>query len=591
MTKSTYLKTKLPHIISIGFLVILSSLLLYRSLFGFYWSDETFYSTAAYVNLMSGDIFQNIQYMSFWPLFLAPFIDLYRIIVGNTDGIFLFLRICFNILNLSLALYLYKTAVRVVTPWVAALASSILLFFLPVNIPTLSNVTIVILMTLLSFLLISNGITGKKVSLIHILLSGFTFGIAVLSFPAISIAIIVLPIHILTKSYHIGKPKYKWNWVLAWIGGFFIIPVLILGYVFSNYSLAQILENINNALANIKTIDNGLNFSNVFIKYFQRLQEMFPISLIWFLVGGVLAFINTLFKKERLNFNSKLNEHERLTYIGSLILLIFFVILEFLMFVTVLSNFSFMYALIPLTLAMPMLYFMTNKFSSKYTTLYIMGILLSFALFIGLDNSNFYFAGFLLSTIAVILYFGEYLIKEDFDIKSKIPIYGIIFYFGFSIIFSLGTAHFNLVYHDEPINQLKTKIEAGPAKGIYTTGTAAENYDKLYNAIKEYVPNEGTVFFTRSLPLGYLITEAEPAFPQLVNMDISTDYLNEYFKSNYYILPDCVFQVADGYGYLNEDGSYSNDNNPVEGSLGAILKSDVYKKIKLDCATIYLKIK
>ncbi len=591
MIKEFNLKNKLPHIISITILVILASLLMYRSLFGFDWSEETYYSSLAYLNLINRDILQNMQYLTFWPIILGPFVDLYRMIAGNFDGIILYLRILYNLFTLGLAIYLYKTAVKVVTPWVALLASAVLLIFVPIGIPSLSHNSIVIWMTILSMLLINNGITGNKISYIHILLSGFAFSIAVIVYPTMWIALLVIPIHLFIKSYHIDKLNLKWEWVIIWLLGLLVLPILLVLYILLNYTGVQITDHISRIFNNMSINNYGTNSGNIFINYYNGIQSVFPNKIIWFIIGAIAAFINTLFKKERLNYNEKLNNHERLTYVGTMILMIFFVIIEFLMFAIVISQNSYVYALVPLTLAMPMLYFMTNRFSSKYIDLYLLGIFLSFAMCLTTSDTTAYFAGFLLSTIAVILYVGEYLHKEDFDIKWKIPIYGIIFYFGFSILFSLGSSRVNLVYRDAPINNLKTQIEAGPGRGIYTTPESASKYAKIYEAIKKYVPENGTVLYSRLLPFGYLSNSAEPALPIVSSLDISSEYLNEYFSSTYYAAPDCVFVVADGYGYMNKDGSYSNDNNPIDGVLGRLLKSDAYKVIELDYATIYLKIK
>jgi len=591
MIKEYNLKSKLPHIISVIILVLMAALLISRSQFGLDWSDETYYSAMTYTNLMSGGIFQNMHLLSFWPLILGPLVDLYIIVAGNTSGIILFLRICYILFTLGLSIYLYKTAVKVVTPWVAFIVSAILLIFIPVNIPTLSYNSIVILMTLLSILLINNGITGNKISYFHIILSGFCFGIAVVSYPTILIALLVLPIHLLIKSFHINKLNRKWDFVLVWFLGFLIIPILILANILLNYSGPEIIENISRLFNNTTFINNGLNIKNVLFKYFEPIQAFFPNKLLWFFVVTILAFLNTRFKKERLTFNTKLNNHERLTYVGTIILLIVFVILEFLMFTLVLSQTNMAYAFIPLTLGMPIFYFITNKFSSKYMILYLMGIFLSIAMYLSTNDFNVFLVGLILSTIAVILYIGEYLMKEDFDLKYKIPIYGIIFYFGFVVLFSLSSNRLNTVYRDEPISKLSTSIKAGPGKGLITTKESATKYDKIYKAIKDYVPDRGTVLFTRDLPFGYLCTNASPSFPKLSNIDIGSEYLNKYFSSKYYLLPDCVFQVADGYGYLKDDGSYSNDNNPVVGNLGELLKSSNYETITLDCATIYLKVK
>ncbi len=591
MIKDYNLKGKLPHIISILILVAISSLLIYRNIFGFDWSQETYYSAIAYINLMSGDIFQNMHLISFWPIILSPLVDFYRIIVGNADGIILYLRICYTLFTLGLAIYLYKTAVKVVTPWIAFIVSAILLIFVPVNIASFSYNSIAILMTLLSILLINNGITGNKISYLHIIFSGFCFGIAVVSYPIIGIAILVLPIHMLIKSYYINKHNLKWDFVLYWFLGLLIIPILIVAHILLNYSGPVITQNINRLFNNVSNFNNGLNIGNVFFKYFEPIQAFFPNKLIWFIIGTILAFINTRFKKERLNYNTKLNNHERLAYVGTVLLLIFFIILEFFMFAKVLSQNNIAYAFVPITLGMPMLYFLTNRFSSKYMLFYMMGIFLSVAMYLTTNNFNSYFVGLLLSTIATILYIGEYLMKEDFNIKYKIPIYSIIFYFALAVLFSLSSSRINTVYRDQQISKLDTKIEQGPGKGLYTTKESATKYTKIYEAIKEYVPDDGTVLFTKSLPFGYLITNAKPAIPQLLNIEISSEYLNEYFSTTYYVLPDTVFHIADDYGYLMENGNYSNDNNPVEGVFGALLKSDAYKTIKLDSATIYLKVK
>ena len=603
MTKENTFLNKIPHIISILILIIIASLCMYRSQFGFDWSDETYYSAMAYNNLISSDIFQNMYHLSFWSLVLTPFVMLSKLYNGGTtDGIILFFRMAYALLNLSLAIYLYRTVARRTSIILATLAAAMVIIFVPFGIPTLSYNTLAIGLTLWSVLLFYRSIENleetkiSKYNLFTIFLSGLALGLAMLSYPTLGITLPLIPIYLIYL-----KRKYPENISLIksmtlWSLGILSVPLLVILYLLMSYTPKEILDNIKNIWSNLSNYDNGLNSAKPFDKLYEPMKEYFGQYLkpiFWLtLISLLLSFL----------------KFDRIRKVGAIILWLAVIYLQFKILNNLYETKDIFFPLIPLTLTLPAIYFLNGRYASRYLLLYVFGLFTALAISLATNNFYSYFGGFLLSSIATILLIGDYLKKNtdrdrdrdrdrnrerDTDTNTS-PTFNKIAYISASIIgiivvMSLGNARMNLVYRDEKLEELNTRIESGPLSGIYTTEESARKYEIIYSDILEYSPDEGTVLYSRILPLGYLCTDLKPSGPKMWSLDIASKEAEDYFRKYPERLPDFVFVVGDDYGYKFRSGRHSNSRNPVEGYLGDILNSPAYKKIELDSGTAYYK--
>ena len=71
-----------------------AAVLLYRCFFSFVWSDESFYLSLVH-RFWAGDapIVDEWSGVQFYAVILLPVYSLYRLLVGSSDGVYLFFRI------------------------------------------------------------------------------------------------------------------------------------------------------------------------------------------------------------------------------------------------------------------------------------------------------------------------------------------------------------------------------------------------------------------------------------------------------------------------------------------------------------------
>ena len=102
-------KRRYIHYLPYLFLLLLGGLCLFKSFYGFDWSDETYCSALTYRFLLGDSLFSDswdIHQLS--ALITLPIMFLYTVIVGNTSGIILFMRIVFcHIPTVYLRLFIY----------------------------------------------------------------------------------------------------------------------------------------------------------------------------------------------------------------------------------------------------------------------------------------------------------------------------------------------------------------------------------------------------------------------------------------------------------------------------------------------------
>ena len=104
------------------------------------------------------------------------------------------------------------------------------------------------------------------------------------------------------------------------------------------------------------------------------------------------------------------------------------------------------------------------------------------------------------------------------------------------------------VYRDAPLEQLNTKIECGPAKGLITTEEHALQYSQLYDIIQKYKNVKGRVFFTKLCPWAYLCLNNRYGTHSSWRVALDDDLLLQYYYEKPENKPNIVFVLNDSVG-------------------------------------------
>lgn len=583
-----YLKEHKKDLFCILILILFNVLTFYRNQFGFDWSDETVYPTMPY-RLLSGDhLFENMWSVSqFGAALLMPLTAAYKYICGDMDGIIFFFREIHHLFSLFLALYSYFVFRMKGNRIFVTLASVDIIVFTPGCIASLSYNTLGLQFLLLSWLLIARYLENKRN--FNLVGSGIFFGFACQMYPGIVFAILIIPIYLFYRKECYGINS-KWYQRLKWwvLGGTLVICIF-LAVLLWNSSLDSSVEHFHRIFnTNLDGYEN--RSANVFTICCQYLREIMDLI-------GYSAYILTGFTVLCFLY-SRFTDRDVKTF--KTVLSILWVLITAWIWAHIIDLDNINYMNLPLALTGPALWGICGRKNNICTLLYILGIFESLSVQIGSNNrlagSSY---GLFLCSIAVILYIAIdfYKVEEDFfdkqiasvaswwgghilnDNRIKMLLIGCICCV---IVGSLAYYRMTWVYRDAPLSALTARLESGPGKGIYTEPIQKERYEVICKEIKENLPTEGTVLFSKLLPFGYLLSDLRPASMTTFRAEIASEELWEYYKVHANLVPDRVFIIDEDVGIANED-------NPIEGYLGSLLLSDMYQQRELTYMTVYIK--
>lgn len=134
------------------------------------------------------------------------------------------------------------------------------------------------------------------------------------------------------------------------------------------------------------------------------------------------------------------------------------------------------------------------------------------------------------------------------------------------------------VFWSTPINTQVTRIEAGPEKGLIVSNEEAEIYEDFYNSIVDIESRydvHTVVFISKYSTIQYLIGEIECGIStSWADPKNGPDFYAVYYSMNPRMIPDMIYIASDSDGsflsFLYEDGTY-------------------FQETALDGATVYIK--
>lgn len=568
----------------IGIVLLTGCLMYIRNLFGFDWSDEGFYYSESYRLLIGDQLFKDLfGATQFGNALIAPIIYIYKLMVGSLDGVILFFRIINNSINIVIALYIFYIFKNTCNRWLLLISMVFVISFTPSSIAAVSYNTLSMQLFLLSALYIASYLyrSNCKYNKIKLILSGVSYGFATQMYPGLVIAIFIIPIYLLYDKSNYNIKESRITRIILWAIGGIIVVAIFVCVLIVNSSLENMVTNfyrlfeVNNPSYSNRNISGAGSIITICIQYMGQIIGVVGKSAYVIAAITIVLLIYSFYP------------NIRKTAVDA-----FFVVILAMVFIWqfywVIKAGNINYINIPLALLGIPIWLLTGHKNSVLNLIYMFGIFESFAIQIGSNNglggSSY---GLFLSSLSVMLYLAMYyynkhtvMKKDDKYVASARK--AIVCIMCLCVCCSMIYFRVDYVYRDASILKLDSQLESGPGKGIYTTFESKKQYEGICNEIVQYMPDEGTVLFSKLLPFGYLIGELRPSYSTTYRVPIAYEKLEKYYKDYPEKIPTCVF-------IINEDVGVTNEDNPVNGYLGDILLRGGYEIVELDYLTVYSK--
>lgn len=130
-----------------------------------------------------------------------------------------------------------------------------------------------------------------------------------------------------------------------------------------------------------------------------------------------------------------------------------------------------------------------------------------------------------------------------------------------------------LVYRDDPIQLCTTRIESGPARGLYTSAENAQQYRNVYEVLAALPKDSGPLYLSSLLPWGYLVNDLRCGAPGSWRTPLDFVQLPDYYRVNPQSFPRTVLVL---------DGRYGRYRSTVEGTEESYANANVTESWFLD---------
>jgi hypothetical protein len=250
MVKNSYVK-KILQLLPYFAIALVAASFFVRAFYGFDWSDECYNLALPYRFVLGTRPFiDSWDADQTYAMLLAPILWLYRLAVGSMDGILLFMRLLFLLVQTAVSLLVYRVILKLYgSRTVALITAAVCLSFAPYSISNFSYYTLsCLLMIVAAMLLISLYLTESAVKIAVLsTLAGVAYACACLAFPC---CIAVLPSFILLlcavrpRVKKQGNSKKSMCALVFFLGGFLFIALLVCGYLLITVGFDGVWKNI-----------------------------------------------------------------------------------------------------------------------------------------------------------------------------------------------------------------------------------------------------------------------------------------------------------------------------------------------------------
>lgn len=531
-----------------------------RGLYGFCWSDESFYLTFAQ-RLWQGQqlVLDEWHPVQFYSALFYPILSLYHAFFG-TEGIYLFARCVYTAAALACSLLLFLTLCRRWGALWSFLGALLVLSYSRGNIWGLSYYNLFVLFCVAAFCLLLRGWEhpGRSRWLLYVL-GGMCLAAAVLCVPYFApFAVIGLLAALFFKP---GREGAAWCF-----GGICLTAVWFLlcflpkdlAAVFS--SLSQILtdpEHVGGPLANLRAAVLDV-----------KLRYHYEIKLAIFSALVLLLGVRFLPKA----WGS----------IPGLLLALAGAAVSFWRYYDAETGYA-AYTLVIFCLPGLLLCWVRREIDVPALLLRLLGMTMGLSMALSSNTESIAFtAGLPVYAIGLLLQFSA-LPQPVKLLKSAVLLLTcaalcLTFY-----------SRISFVFRDGALNTLTATMGRGPAKGLHTTQEHNRQYEEILNMLEELngrCGKENTVFFTKLLPWGYLACDFPCGAPTAWRTALDSPRLESYYSLHPDSIPSIVVVLRP------EIGNYPDSPTPNENALSGWLWEQIqlrgYDHLEYNCADVYV---
>lgn len=158
-------------------------------------------------------------------------------------------------------------------------------------------------------------------------------------------------------------------------------------------------------------------------------------------------------------------------------------------------------------------------------------------------------------------------------------------------VLAAGIQRMVLVYRDDPIALCDTRLEQGPARGLYTSAENARLYHEAYEVLAALPEDAGPLYISSLLPWGYLVKDLPCGAPDSWRTPLDHVQLPDYYALNPQSFPRTVLVLRPEYGRYRStvEGTEGNGTNAnvTESWFLDQLDARGYIKTEVVCGWLY----
>lgn len=505
---------RIEKMVAVGVLIIAALFMLNRAKYGYIYNDEPFILTLSH-RLIKGDVF---LYDEWQPTQLTGFLNypwmiLFTATHNNTEGMILFFRYIYVILNFASLLFVYlRLSNYSKKPLITGAACLYLLLFSSMDILTVSY-NFYSLIGLLLFITLC--ITGK--SNIEYLFAGIFFSVATLASPYLAI-VFVLYYLFFSLNHFVLKKDISKNLIditkMVLFGVILSVVVFICFLYGTGGNISKMLNTVSYIFTDVEYPSQSI-FQLIY-GYLYTWVNKFRTFGFMFVVFVMLSLID---KKHKTLW---LEAH-----------IIAFVILTPRMIHIFLYQFNYLIMQIGLLGLHALI--IDEQRNNSYSLIAIAGVIFSFILYATSDLKQYAIAnGMILVGFASFFLIDDYLQKHENNTKL-IKTLCILLVFA-----QIGTEVYERMtkyYLDRDINDNLYMIKESVAKGLYVDQEQYDTYMSICNDINVNIPHHAKLLVLSQEPWIYLMNDSEYC-TYSAWMTNSKDFRIKRLKEYYTLHPD-----------------------------------------------------
>ena len=477
---------RIEKMVAVGVLIIAALFMLNRAKYGYIYNDEPFILTLSH-RLIKGDVF---LYDEWQPTQLTGFLNypwmiLFTATHNNTEGMILFFRYIYVILNFASLLFVYlRLSNYSKKPLITGAACLYLLLFSSMDILTVSY-NFYSLTGLLLFVTLC--ITGK--SNIEYLFAGIFFSVATLASPYLAI-VFVLYYLFFSLNHFVLKKDISKN--LIDITKMVLFGVILLVAVFICF-LYGTGGNISKMLNTVSYIFTDVEYPSQSI-----FQLIYGYLYTWVNKFRTFGFMLAVFV-----MLSLIDKKHKTLWLEAHI--IAFVILTPRMIHIFLYQFNYLIMQIGLLGFHALI--IDGQRNNSYSLIAIAGVIFSFILYATSDLKQYAIAnGMVLAGFASFFLIDDYLQKYE---NNTILIKTLCILLVFAQIGTEVYERMTKYYLDRDINDNLYMIKDSVAKGLYVDQEQYDTYMSVYNDININIPHAAKLLVLSQKPWIYLANDSD----------------------------------------------------------------------------------